>query len=77
MEKAFKPLNYTVGEASALWNCSKDTTRRGIARGEIRTVRFGRRVLILASEVERVAREGLSSQAAKPTRAGRLRKAAA
>lgn len=70
MESNVKRLNFTIGEASATWGCSRDTTRRGIDRREIRTVRFGRRVLIPATEVERVARDGLGRQAAKPTRTG-------
>jgi hypothetical protein len=43
-------LNKTA--AARRWGCSVDTIERGIARGQIRTVRIHKRELVLVSSVE-------------------------
>lgn len=50
---------YTVKETAAFWRVHSDTVYRMIAANEIKVVRFGRKVMIPADEVERVARGGV------------------
>jgi excisionase family DNA binding protein len=47
--------------ASLLGGVSPWTLRKHIANGTIRITRIGRRVLLLAEEVERIRQEGLPS----------------
>jgi len=48
-------------EAAKSLGISHWTVRVHIRRGAIKTVRFGRRILIPREEVERIGREGLPS----------------
>jgi putative molybdopterin biosynthesis protein len=45
------PLAYTVAEAATLMRISKNTVYRLIDRGELPSVRLGRRVFVSASAV--------------------------
>jgi excisionase family DNA binding protein len=60
-----KRLVLSFGEASSVLGVSRDTLRRCVARGELRTVRISRRVMIPESEVRRVAEQGIGRYAAK------------
>lgn len=51
-----------INEFSHLFSISRDTTKRAIRRGDLRSIRLAGRVLIPCSEVERVAHEGLIPQ---------------
>jgi excisionase family DNA binding protein len=53
----------SVSEFSHALGTSNDTTRRRIADGSIRSVRYGRRVLIPRTELDRVLAEGCGLQA--------------
>ena len=46
--------HYTAAEFAKAWKVSQRTVDRAIARGEIRVVRVGRRVLIPAQEIRRI-----------------------
>jgi excisionase family DNA binding protein len=46
----------SMQEFAAQLGVSKDTVIRAIARGEVKTVKFGRRVLVPMSELERTLR---------------------
>lgn len=50
---------FSIAEAAARWSVSSRSVWRWISAGEIKTVRLGRAVRIPASEVERIAREGV------------------
>jgi len=45
---------FSVEEFSVALGVSKDHTRRRIAAGDVKSVRFGRRLLIPASELARI-----------------------
>lgn len=47
-------LAYQIAEFARAFGISKDSTRRRIAEGTIRGFKLGRRVLIPASEVDRL-----------------------
>jgi excisionase family DNA binding protein len=49
----------SVREAAEQLRISPSTIRRDARLGRIRVIRYGRRVLIPASELARIAREGL------------------
>jgi excisionase family DNA binding protein len=53
----------TLGAAASELGCSRDTLRRLAVAGEIRTVRVARRVMIPASEVDRIAESGVGKYA--------------
>jgi len=55
----------SVGEASRRLSVSTFTTRRLVKAGQIRAVRVGKRVLIPASEIERVIAEGCGKHAGR------------
>src|SRR5699024_1749508 len=46
----------TVPQVAEALSCSPDTVRRLIARGEMRTVRFGRLIRVATGEVARAGR---------------------
>lgn len=51
------PSNYlTVAQAAQALNCSPDTVRRLISRGELRALRFGRLIRISVSDLRRAGR---------------------
>lgn len=52
---------YGIAQFSDMFSISRDSTKRAIKRGELRTITLGGRRLIPASEVERVAREGFGT----------------
>jgi excisionase family DNA binding protein len=59
-------LLYTIDEAAKALSLSSWTLRSHRKRGTISTVKIGRSVRIKASEIERIANEGLVSLAATP-----------
>ena len=56
-----KPLAVSLEEASRLLPVSVHTWRKYLRKGLVRGIHVGRRVLIPLSELERVAREGISN----------------
>ena len=66
MEKRLR----SIPEVATVLGVSSFTIRRALARGEIKSVRVARRVLIPQAEVERVYENGYGRQEAKsPARA--------
>lgn len=57
-----EPLAVDVREAGRLLALSPHTIRAYIRKGRIKAVRVGRRVLVPAAELERLAREGVPAQ---------------
>ena len=51
---------FSVAGAAARWSVSRRSVWRWISAGEIKIVKLGRAVRIPASEVERVARQGVA-----------------
>ena len=49
---------YQVDEAAALLGLSKNSTYEAIKRGEIPTIRFGRRIVVPAIALDRILAEG-------------------
>jgi excisionase family DNA binding protein len=68
MAESRQRLAFSFGEASALLGVSSDTLRRCAARGDLRTIRIARRVMVPQPELERIAEHGLGfrSKAQKP-----------
>ncbi len=56
-------LAYSLSEAASLLGVSVFTLRRDARAGVIRTIPYGRRVLLPAAELQRLAREGLQGSA--------------
>jgi excisionase family DNA binding protein len=52
---------YGIAQFADMFSISRDSTKRAIKRGELRTITLGGRRLIPASEVERIAREGFGT----------------
>jgi excisionase family DNA binding protein len=52
-------LQYPIDEAAALLGISKHTLIRDIRRGQVKTTRYGKRVLIPREELMRIAVEGM------------------
>jgi excisionase family DNA binding protein len=63
MEREMERKALSVSEFSDALGTSNDTTRRRIADGSIRSVRFGRRVLIPRAELDRILAEGCGPRA--------------
>jgi excisionase family DNA binding protein len=57
-------LTFSINESARILSVSRDSVLRAVKRGEIRTVKFGRRVLVPRVELERVVGE-------RPAREGR------
>lgn len=57
MEKRAEPLK----QVAASFNVSYDTVFRAAKTGRIKTIRFGKRLLVPVGEIDRIAREGLAS----------------
>lgn len=55
---------YSIAETAAEWGVSKDTVRRLLGCGKVRSVRIQRRVMIPAEEVLRICAEGTGGRAA-------------
>jgi excisionase family DNA binding protein len=55
----------TLSKASEELQVSRDTLRRLAAKGELRTVRLARRVLVPASEISRIVNGGAGKYARK------------
>lgn len=53
--------NHTIEEAHTIWRISRQTIHRHIGAGNIRVVRYGRRVFIPFEEIQRVLKCGLRS----------------
>lgn len=51
-------LAYTLEEACKMTTLGLNTLRRRIRKGELKTTRIGRRVLVTAKELERFISEG-------------------
>lgn len=49
----------SVAEAATRWSVSSRSVWRWISAGEIKVVKLGRAVRIPASEIERIARQGV------------------
>jgi hypothetical protein len=56
MEKRAEPLKLVA----ASFNISYDTAFRAAKAGRIKTIRFGKRLLVPTAEIERLSREGLA-----------------
>jgi excisionase family DNA binding protein len=54
-----KKLNYSKDEAADIIGISEHTITRDIRMGRIQAVRYGRRILIPADEVRRIAQQGM------------------
>ncbi|MGA3317137.1 MAG: helix-turn-helix domain-containing protein [Candidatus Korobacteraceae bacterium] len=54
-----KKILFGAKSLAERWEVSKDTVRRKIKSGEIRSVRIGSRVLVPLSEIERVEQVGV------------------
>ena len=74
MQEGSERLARSVKEVAELFGISVDTLRRAADRGELRVIYISKRLLVPEEEVQRLSREGLSRQAAKPERSGRRRK---
>jgi excisionase family DNA binding protein len=62
----------TLGRAAEELQVSRDTLRRLAARGELKTIRTSRRVLVPTSEILRIVEGGVGKYAGqKPARDGR------
>ena len=53
---------HSVREAAERLSISSDVVRQKIKAGDIRSVRIGRRVLVSAEEISRIAREGCEAR---------------
>ena len=58
-----KPLVHTVASASKALLISERAFWNAIQRGQVRIVKFGRSTRVPQAEVERIAKEGLASEA--------------
>jgi excisionase family DNA binding protein len=54
-----KKMLYGIPNLANRWEVSKDTIRRKIQAGEIRSVRIGSRILVPLGEIERVEQFGV------------------
>jgi excisionase family DNA binding protein len=52
-------LAFAITEAAQSLGCHPDTLRRAANQGRLRVIRLSRRVLIPASEMQRILAEGL------------------
>ena len=57
-----QPLAVSIPEAARLLGISPHTVRHYIREDKIRVVRYGRKITILMTEIERLAREGVPPQ---------------
>jgi excisionase family DNA binding protein len=60
-----KKTLFGIASTAKRWEVSKDTVRRKIESGEIRSVRIGSRVLVPLVEIERVEQFGVGSRSRK------------
>lgn len=51
-----KERSYTIAEVAEIEQCSTDTIRREIARGNLKAYRIGRLIRIRASDLEKARR---------------------
>jgi len=58
MDKAL----YSVREAAERLSISPDVVRQKIKADDIRSVRIGRRILVSAEEIRRIAKEGCAAR---------------
>ena len=65
---SLKPLAVSIPEAARLLGLSPHTIRAYIREDKIRVVRFGRKISISMSEIERLAREGVPAHPATPSK---------
>lgn len=49
-------INSTIPQLAAEWQCSEDTVRRLIARGELKAIRVGRLIRIPRAAIKRAER---------------------
>jgi len=59
IEQKVSRTAFGFGDAAQSLGLHPDTLRRKAAAGELKTIRIGRRVLIPASEMQRILAEGL------------------
>jgi excisionase family DNA binding protein len=52
-------LQYPIEEGASLLGVSKHTLIRDIRQGRIKTIRYGKRILIPRDELLRIAKEGM------------------
>jgi excisionase family DNA binding protein len=55
----FNKLNYSKDEAAGIIGVSQHTITRDIRMGRIRAIKYGRRILIPATEIRRIAEQGM------------------
>lgn len=55
----------SLKEVAASFGTSYDTLFRAAKAGHIKTIRFGKRLLVPAEEIERISREGLALRAGR------------
>ena len=53
----------TIGRAAEELQVSRDTLRRLAARGELKTVRISRRVMVPTAEIDRIVEDGIGKYA--------------
>jgi len=58
-EKSLSRRAYGIGTVAEAFELSRDSVKRHVRNGSIKSIRFGGRILIPASEVDRLEREGL------------------
>ncbi len=68
LTKPVAPLAVTIPEAARLLGLSPHTIRFYVRKGKITPVRFGRRVSIPMTEIERLAREGVPANPETPSK---------
>jgi excisionase family DNA binding protein len=63
----------SLGRAAEELQVSRDTLRRLAARGELKTVRISRRVLVPMSEIARIVEGGIGKYAGRKSESGERR----
>lgn len=54
--KPLSEVSYSIAQAAEIENCSPDTIRREIARGNLKAYRIGRLIRIRANDLEKARR---------------------
>ena len=67
LSATLQPLTVPIPEAARLLGLSPHTIRAYVRQGKIQVVRFGRRIAINMSEIERLSREGVPAHPETPS----------